>query len=105
MIPGNDDSAHCIELFTSIIASASIEGRKMYDSKIVEMKQQRDSENENIGKKKVKAAIKDVVEVDESEDVEVEEVEERVEEVDDEIEEEDAEKTADETSEDTDEKE
>jgi small subunit ribosomal protein S2 len=75
MIPGNDDSAHCIQLFTSIIASASMEGRKMYDSKIVEMKRQPDAEDENNGRKKAKAAVEDEMEIDESE-AEVEEVEE-----------------------------
>lgn len=72
VIPGNDDSAHCIELFTSIIASASIEGRKQYDSKIVEMKQQRDSDG--------KVSANDVLD-DESEEEQVdEEVEEETEE-------------------------
>jgi small subunit ribosomal protein S2 len=41
LVPGNDDSIHCIELFTSVIASASIEGRKMYESKMAEMKKEK----------------------------------------------------------------
>ncbi|MBU2646789.1 30S ribosomal protein S2 [bacterium] len=42
VIPGNDDSSHCIKLFTSVIASASIEGRKIYESKIEEVKVEKD---------------------------------------------------------------
>lgn len=33
LIPGNDDSLHSIKLFTSVIASASIEGRKQYENR------------------------------------------------------------------------
>ena len=33
VIPGNDDSVHCIELFTQVIAAASIEGRKAFEQK------------------------------------------------------------------------
>lgn len=39
LIPGNDDSLHSIELFTSVIASASIEGRKQYDNRAREAKE------------------------------------------------------------------
>ena len=45
LIPGNDDSIHCIELFTSVIASASIEGRKKYETKIRELKAEKDAAN------------------------------------------------------------
>ncbi|MDT8447750.1 MAG: 30S ribosomal protein S2 [bacterium] len=33
VIPGNDDSAHALELYAQVIAAASIEGRKVYESK------------------------------------------------------------------------
>lgn len=42
IIPGNDDSIHCIKLFTSIIASAAIEGRKVFDSKVLEIKKEKE---------------------------------------------------------------
>jgi len=44
VIPGNDDSAHCIELVTSIIATASVEGRKVYESRVKDMKLDKDEE-------------------------------------------------------------
>ncbi|MBU2512733.1 30S ribosomal protein S2 [bacterium] len=55
VIPGNDDSIHCIELFTSVIASASIEGRKIYESKILEVKKDKDKEKAEALEKKAKA--------------------------------------------------
>ena len=33
MIPGNDDSIHSIELFTEVIAQASIDGKKAFEAK------------------------------------------------------------------------
>jgi small subunit ribosomal protein S2 len=54
VIPGNDDSAHCISLFTSIIASAAIEGRKIYETKVNEVKLQKDKER---AEEKKKAAV------------------------------------------------
>lgn len=36
VIPGNDDSLHSIELFVSIIATASLAGRKAYETKTKE---------------------------------------------------------------------
>ena len=54
VIPGNDDSIHCIELFTSVIASASIEGRKIYETKILEVKKEK--EKAEASKKKSKKA-------------------------------------------------
>jgi len=33
VIPGNDDSAHAIELYAAVIAAASIEGKRAFDSK------------------------------------------------------------------------
>lgn len=80
IIPGNDDSIHCIELFTSVIASASIEGRKMYETKMAEMKKEKDSEKGAGGKKGRRISAK-VEEEPEVEDVEEEEFEEEVEEV------------------------
>ena len=32
VIPGNDDSIHCVDLFTQVIAQASIDGRKAYEA-------------------------------------------------------------------------
>lgn len=52
IIPGNDDSSHCIKLFTSVIASASIEGRKIYESKIEEVKVEKDQ-----AEKKAKSSV------------------------------------------------
>ncbi|PCI22942.1 MAG: 30S ribosomal protein S2 [SAR324 cluster bacterium] len=40
VIPGNDDSAHCIELFTNVITTAVIQGRKSYENKVKSLKQQ-----------------------------------------------------------------
>lgn len=49
VIPGNDDSIHCIKLFSSIIASAAIEGRKRYETKTREViEAPKSKENENI---------------------------------------------------------
>ena len=42
IIPGNDDSIHCINLFTSVIAAASIEGRKKYETKVQALKIEKD---------------------------------------------------------------
>ena len=42
IIPGNDDSIHCIKLFTSVIASAAIEGRKAFDTKMIEIKNEKE---------------------------------------------------------------
>jgi len=52
VIPGNDDSAHCIKLFTSVIASASIEGRKIYETKVQEIKAEKDKDKERAEEKK-----------------------------------------------------
>ena len=62
VIPGNDDSIHCIELFTSVIASASIEGRKMYESKMAEMKKEKENDKQDGGKSKAKKATAEAVE-------------------------------------------
>jgi small subunit ribosomal protein S2 len=62
VIPGNDDSIHCIELFTSVIASASIEGRKAYESKMAEMKKEKDSDKSEGRGKSRKAAVADAEE-------------------------------------------
>ncbi len=61
VIPGNDDSAHCISLFTSIIASAAIEGRKIYETKVNEIKQEKDKERAEEKKKAAAAAKKKAV--------------------------------------------
>ncbi len=84
IIPGNDDSIHCIELFTSVIASASIEGRNIYESKMAEMKKEKDKAKAEADKKKDKTKAKktttkkaedeELVEAKESEEV-VEEIE------------------------------
>ena len=58
VIPGNDDSAHCISLFTSIIASAAIEGRKIYETKVKEIKLEKDKERAEEKKNKEKAEEK-----------------------------------------------
>ena len=42
IIPGNDDSIHCIKLFTSVVASAVIEGRKTFDAKVAEIKAEKE---------------------------------------------------------------
>ncbi|MCG8335588.1 MAG: 30S ribosomal protein S2 [Proteobacteria bacterium] len=78
IIPGNDDSIHCIELFTSVIASASIEGRNIYESKMAEMKKEKDKAKAEADKKKdktkakkttaKKAETEEVVEAKESEE-------------------------------------
>lgn len=39
VIPGNDDSIHCIELFTNVITTAAIQGRKTYETKVKTIKQ------------------------------------------------------------------
>ena len=41
VIPGNDDSIHCIKLFSQVIASASIEGRKIYETKMDTIRQEK----------------------------------------------------------------
>lgn len=52
LIPGNDDSLHSIELFTSVIASASAEGRKQYDNRASEAKKEKEAaQKEKAGKK------------------------------------------------------
>ncbi len=56
VIPGNDDSVHCIKLFSSVIASAAMEGRKVYESKMLEVRKEKEKERE---KKKAEAAKKD----------------------------------------------
>jgi small subunit ribosomal protein S2 len=58
IIPGNDDSIHCIELFTSVIASASIEGRNVYESKMAEMKKEKEKAKAEAEKKKEKSKTK-----------------------------------------------
>ncbi len=58
IIPGNDDSIHCIELFTGVIASASIEGRNLYESKMAEMKKEKDNAKAEAEKKKEKSKAK-----------------------------------------------
>jgi|GEM_PF-701609 len=42
LIPGNDDSVHCIQLYSKIIASASLEGQKIYESKVREQQAESD---------------------------------------------------------------
>lgn len=59
IIPGNDDSIHCIELFTSVIASASIEGRNIYESKMAEMKKEKDKNKTDGDKRRSKARKSD----------------------------------------------
>lgn len=56
LIPGNDDSIHCIKLFTSVIAAASQEGRKIYESKMLEVKKEKSKADAE--KKDGKAAVK-----------------------------------------------
>ncbi|MDH3382368.1 MAG: 30S ribosomal protein S2, partial [Flavobacteriaceae bacterium] len=46
VIPGNDDSEHCIRLYASIIASASLEGKKIHEAKVREQKQIDDANKE-----------------------------------------------------------
>ncbi len=58
VIPGNDDSAHCITLFTSIIASAAIEGRKIYETKVQAVKLEQDKQRAEDKKKAAIAAKK-----------------------------------------------
>jgi len=55
VIPGNDDSTHCIRLFTAVIAAASIEGRKIYETKVEEVKQEKEKADK---KKKAEADAK-----------------------------------------------
>jgi small subunit ribosomal protein S2 len=54
IVPGNDDSIHCIELFTSVVASASIEGRNIYESKLAEMKKEKDKNKADSDRKRSK---------------------------------------------------
>lgn len=61
VIPGNDDSAHCIKLFTSVIASAAIEGRKIYETKVKEIKIEKDKERAEEKKKSAIALKKKAV--------------------------------------------
>lgn len=58
LIPGNDDSIHCIKLFTSVIASASAEGRKVFDSKLKEIKKEKDKKKFEEKEKKAKIKAK-----------------------------------------------
>lgn len=83
VIPGNDDSIHCIELFTSVIASASIEGRKQYETKMAEVKKEKEKAKAETDTKKgtAKASLND----EEEEEI----IEEDVEEGEEDIEEED----------------
>lgn len=55
VIPGNDDSTHCITLFTRIIAAASIEGRKIYESKIEEIRLEKEAEEKKKKQEEAKA--------------------------------------------------
>lgn len=57
IIPGNDDSIHCIKLFTSVIASASIEGRKAFETKVKEMKQEKEKEKKAARESKKAEAV------------------------------------------------
>ncbi|OGG99083.1 MAG: 30S ribosomal protein S2 [Candidatus Lambdaproteobacteria bacterium RIFOXYD1_FULL_56_27] len=49
VIPGNDDSAHAIELYCSVISAASLEGRKAYESKGGVVDRIEDAEEEEDG--------------------------------------------------------
>ena len=40
LIPGNDDSLHCIDLFSNVIASATMQGKKAYESTVRIAKQE-----------------------------------------------------------------
>lgn len=42
VVPGNDDSIHCISLFTKVISAASVQGRKVYENKVKTLKQDGD---------------------------------------------------------------
>ena len=66
IIPGNDDSVHCIKLFTTIIASAAIEGRKVFDTKVAEIK----AEKEKIDNEEKKVEAVDKTEAEKNEDSE-----------------------------------
>jgi small subunit ribosomal protein S2 len=67
IIPGNDDSIHCIKLFTSVIASGSIEGRKVFDSKLQEIKKEKDKKKQEDLDKKAKLKAKKAAEVKKAE--------------------------------------
>lgn len=56
VIPGNDDSTHCIRLFTQIIAAASIEGRKIYETKIEEVRVEKEKAEQKKKKEEAKVA-------------------------------------------------
>ncbi len=81
VIPGNDDSIHCIKLFTSVIASASIEGRKIYESKMMELKKEKDKEKAERAKaeaaKKQKAEAKRVAKSEEEKKAKAQKVSEK----------------------------
>ena len=55
VIPGNDDSTHCIRLFTHIIAAASVEGRKIYETKVEQIRVEKEQADK---KKKAEADAK-----------------------------------------------
>ncbi|MCP4295203.1 MAG: 30S ribosomal protein S2 [Proteobacteria bacterium] len=40
VIPGNDDSLHCIELFANVITSASVQGKKSFETTVKAVKQE-----------------------------------------------------------------
>jgi small subunit ribosomal protein S2 len=40
LIPGNDDSLHCIDLFSNVISTAAIQGKKAYESTVKVAKQE-----------------------------------------------------------------
>ena len=93
IIPGNDDSIHCIKLFTSIMASAAIEGRKVFDSNVKEIKKEKDrikdanKDKDPAAKERTGKVIKeekvDLVQVEKAEEkaepVKLEKAEEKVE--------------------------
>jgi small subunit ribosomal protein S2 len=60
IIPGNDDSIHCIKLFTSVIASGAIEGRKVFDLKLNEIKKEKDKKKLEEQEKKARIKAKKV---------------------------------------------
>lgn len=92
VIPGNDDSIHCIELFTSVIASASIEGRKQYETKMAEVKKEKAKAEADKKKGPAKASLNDEEE-EEIDSTDEEIIEEDVEEGEEDVEEEDSAET------------
>lgn len=48
VIPGNDDSIHSIDMFTSVISAAVLEGRKLYETKLREVKQEKEAKERDV---------------------------------------------------------